>query len=244
MMRLLRHHWHKTVPRHLGKWAKYRGFVNIAGCRFHVDVPEISPGMAGVMMQGNYEGAEVDAIRAYLDPSLPVIECGAAMGITSCIANRKLHRPTDHIAIEPNPLALRMLKRNKTLNQSQFTIVEAAIGYDTGTVTFTPGDEILAAHVGDSAHAIAVRATTLRDHARWQRFSLLCDIEGTELELFERDGDLIRERVPLLILETHDTARGHTAQVLFPWLQDAGFRQAWRHESVSVWTRPSPDERG
>ena len=111
-------------------------------------------------------------------------------------------------------------------------------------MTFTPGDEILAAHVGHSAHAIAVRATTLRDHARWPRFSLLCDIEGTELELFERDGDLIRERVPLLILETHDTARGHTAQVLFPWLQDAGFHQAWTHESVSVWSRPSQDERG
>ena len=77
--------------------------VNIHGIKISVDNPRLSTHQKSIMLFGWYEKDEVTAINKYLRPDLPVIELGGGIGLLSCVINKKLDKPENHIVLEADP---------------------------------------------------------------------------------------------------------------------------------------------
>ncbi len=221
----------------LGGLAKRRGRASVGGCQFDVADPSIDRITAGVLMRGEFERPERQAIARFLDPELPVIECGGSMGIVSCITNKRLRRPADHLVVECNPDLIPRLQRNRDLNGCAFEIVEAAIAYGRSTVTFVRGD-VVSGRVSYAEGHHTVPALTLEAVASkrtWPTWTLVCDIEGAERELFEREIDLIAQHARCIILETHRDDRGvDTLDAIASALTEHRFRRVSSSGDVHV----------
>ncbi len=232
--------WTDTAPWYAGKLAKRKGSVRIDGGRFEVSSPVVSTYQAGLLALGRYEVAERAALRAFLDPELALIDCGASIGVVSCLANARLHHREQHLAVEANPAVVPVLEANRALNQGAFSVVHAAIAYGAASVEFGVNADFLASSVGMrgghrrvSVPAVTVSALIAR--LQTPACTLLCDIEGMELELFRHDVDAIRRSVRCVMFESHLTPEGiDTAPPLFQWLNGHGFSCTWSRQATHV----------
>ncbi len=102
-----------------------RQFVHADGCRF--DSTLLPPAVVREILRGKYEINERQAL-SWIDPSLPLVECGAGLGIVACLANRRLKNPTHHVLVEANPALLPVLARHRALNGCQFEVPELRRG--------------------------------------------------------------------------------------------------------------------
>src|SRR5262249_4690082 len=120
------------------------------------------------------------------------------------------------------------LRHNRDLNHCQFEIVGRALAYEADEVSFTVGENTL---VGSllvaGAHKVQVRSITLAEltaRCGFERFTLACDIEGSEVEMVKREHALIASAVETLILETHPDITGRPAiNLMLETLRGSGF---------------------
>ena len=219
-------HGDTTLP---GWLVERRGnVVTLDHMTFDVGVPNLSRRQKTGMARGEYEREERAAVRQYLDPALPVIELGGFIGVVSCAINRRLDQPAQHVVVEANPDNLPVLEGNRARNHARFTILNRAIAYDVDTVLFHRAG--LAGRVVPSATADTVEvATTTVQHiaadAGFERFALVADIEGNEVDLVQHEIDLLATRVPLIIMELHPAFTGRDrTDAITARLLDAGFK--------------------
>jgi FkbM family methyltransferase len=215
------------------------GGVGIDGCRFTVRSAAISTSRKSLLASGGYELAERQALR-FLDPDLPLVELGGAIGVVACLANRRLRDPQRHLVLEANPRLVPLLAENRRRNGGSFRIVARALAYDQREIAFGLDEDFLAGRVGAGAdETVQVPTTTLAallDGAGFDRCSLICDIEGMEVELVRRELDVIAHRVALLVLETHPRlAGGAGTAAMLASLERAGFEAVWRREDTIVY---------
>jgi FkbM family methyltransferase len=211
--------------------------VRVDGCA--ITMP--SRYLAGVLRLGGYESAERTAVRKWLPRELPLIELGAGVGVVACLANRRLFAPQRHLCVDGNPRALQQAIVNGRQNGCLFYTLHAAIAYDTPIVSFGMDDNIVSGGIESGHERITAPTITLArllDEAGFARASLICDIEGAEQTLLEREADVLRERVPWLMLETHPQVYGKSGERSIDGrLSELGYRQRWRRRDVAVWTR-------
>jgi len=192
----------------IGMWYRRTGnAVRLDGCVF--DLEGLSEDISGLLLRGEYELSERTSARIFLDQRLPVIELGSCIGVVSCITNRMLQHPDRHVVLEANPNIIETLRRNAARNRSCFTIVNAALGYDASP--FFVSNHLIASGTRAKGTPINVPKKTLRqiaDEFQFDRFTLVCDIEGSEIDLVDHEGDLIAERCPWVIMETHEKLLG------------------------------------
>jgi FkbM family methyltransferase len=209
------------------RWIELRGnVVDIEGCKFNLDSPSIQ--RKNRFLFNHYEPAERLAAQKFLDPSLAVIELGGAIGILSCIVNRRLSSPERHVTIEANPELLGLLADNKLRNGSKFHIVHSAIAYGAPELTFYINANFTASSLTRSeGRAVLVPATTLgriADEYCFNRFTLFCDIEGGERDLIQQEADVLRTRVSMLFIEIHSEIFGdHGCRGMTDELKRAAF---------------------
>ena len=192
-----------------------------------------SPALANLrelLLRGFYERPERDALEKYLDPALPVVEFGGCIGVVSCLTNKRLNDPARHVVVEANPELLPLLEENRERNGCRFEVLHRAVGYGGETVTFHIDENVLASSAQvASSRPITVPATTLRsvlDERGFALCTLICDIEGGEIELVERERDVLRERVATFIAEVHRSRVGAgPVEKMFETLEGIGF--AW-----------------
>jgi FkbM family methyltransferase len=161
------------------------------------------------------------------------VELGGGIGVVSCLANRKLSRPEQHIVVEANPALMRLLRQNRDLNGCQFHILNRALAYGTESVAFRLNSHFLSSRVGGdpdfagSDSTVSVPTTSLKsviDHAGFGGLSLICDIEGAETSLVEREIDTIRKHAQCILVEIHPEIAGEEAvSVAVQRLRAAGF---------------------
>lgn len=190
--------------------------VRLDGCRF-----DAGPGAAGrelreMMLRGLHEQPERVALARFLDAGAPVVELGACIGVVSCLVNRKLEDTTRHVVVEANPDLLPTLEGNRERNGCRFEIVHGAVAYGGGKeVTFAVADDLLCSRVGsEGARTLTVPAVTLGEVIAgrcFERCTLVCDIEGAEVELIRREREVLRRSVETVIIETHDRVLGDAA---------------------------------
>jgi FkbM family methyltransferase len=188
----------KEVPWHIGKHVERTGcIVRLDNCQLDVNSDVFSTFHRGCIWLHRHEEPERIAVGRFLNPALPVIELGASTGALSCLINRRLHFPEAHIAVEANPALIPVLDRNRLLNSCRFTIIHAAVADSTRPVGFSPGYDHLAGRVNGAPNPESavkvVTLGTLLNCVPGNRVTLVCDIEGMEVDLWRRDRDTIVE---------------------------------------------------
>lgn len=214
--------------------------VRLDGCRFSIAKDRVPANVIDLLLSDLYEEPERKALRTFLDPELPVIELGACIGVVSCLTNRRLRRPEQHVVVEANPALLPLLEDNRARNDCRFKIVHAAVSYGVETIKFNVDDNILASSVGGDERQAGVAVATvtlerlLNEHG-FARATLICDIEGAELQLVEHELKTIGERVATIIMELHDRIVGQEqTQAMLSQLESAGFKIVSRDGDVVI----------
>ena len=205
--RLARHfrRWRTRDRAWVGRCVRLFRTVRVEGCRFEVSSPLISDELKCRLFYGRYERTERELIRRHLPVHSPVVELGGGMGLVACIVNSRLQHPDQHVVVEANPLMLPLIERNRSLNGSRFELVHGAIGYEGTRVALREGDDLLGSRFRAAADG-DVPVTQLReilDRAGFSTSTLICDIEGGEIDLVEHEIDTLRSRIPLIVLEEH-----------------------------------------
>src|SRR5829696_6714097 len=239
-----------NVPDHLRSWwwdehpfagriVEWRGnIVQADGLRFSVAHPAITRGVKGLFLLNRYERPEREALKTCIDPTLPVIELGASIGVISCLTNKRLLDPSKHVVVEANPDLIPLLESNRQCNGCSFTVLHAALSYSANEVEFLISDSILASSATqmDSRFRVSrkVKVPTVTLKGILERFgfpkcTLICDIECGEVELVEQEIETIKEHVSTIMMEIHNTTLSRqTVENLVMTLNDAGFSLARR----------------
>jgi FkbM family methyltransferase len=201
--------------------------IRVDGAIFSARTPLIPRFEKGVMFFGGHEVEERAILGRWLIADLPVVELGGGIGVIACLTNRKLARPQDHIVVEANPEIVPLLEQNRDLNGCRFRVLNKALAYGTDAVDFGVGPRFVGSRVGGAGTTVAVEVTSLEAiaaEAGFDRISLICDIEGAEAELVERELDTLRRRVRLLIVEIHPGVIGEEAAArMVRTLEASGF---------------------
>jgi len=213
--------------------------VRLDGCKFSIAKDRMPENVIDLLLSDLYEEPERKALRKFLDPELPVVELGACVGVVSCLTNRRLRRPEKHVVVEANPALLPLLEENRERNNCQFEIVHAAVSHGAETITFNVDDNILASSVrADERRGVVVSTVTLErllDEHGFRKATLICDIEGAELQLVEHELKTVSERISTIIMELHDRIVGQEpTQRMLASLEGAGFKIVSRDGDVVV----------
>src|SRR5262245_7643009 len=86
--------WRHGEPLEIGKFlGRPSEVARLDGCRFRLDTPVVSDSLRYLLLSGKHEAPERTLVRRWLDPALPVVECGGSIGVVSCITNALLDDP-------------------------------------------------------------------------------------------------------------------------------------------------------
>jgi FkbM family methyltransferase len=208
------------------------------GCRFDLRELPNTP-MKLELLSGGYEQPERNAALRYIRAEWPVVELGGCIGVVACITNKLLRDPKAHLVLEANPSVITHLNSNRSANNCSFRVINKALAYNTETVTFRPlrdfwGNSLL--HDG-SDPPVTVAATQLREilqEEKFEKFALICDIEGQEYELVMREAESLRV-AELIIMEVHPHMIGEEkVQTILSKLTNLGFKMLDRSSLVVV----------
>ena len=236
----LRSTWRRGEVWQLGRFVgRPTQIIRLDGCKFTIDESQVPRNVIDLLLSDLYEEPERRALKMFLDPSLPVIELGACIGVVSCLTNRQLRQPENHVVVEANPALLPILEQNRKRNNCRFKITHAAVSHGADRIIFNVNENILASSLnGGDQKAIVVSAVTLQrllDQHGFERATLICDIEGAELELVENELQTLRERVATIIMELHDRIVGdEPTERMLSRLESAGFKIVDRQGDVVV----------
>ena len=175
--------------------------------------------------EGTYEREVLHLLNNLLDEGNVVVDVGANVGIISAHASGLVGRTGRVIAVEPSPRCIDDLKE-VTEGLGNVTVIEAALGDDTGTLELTGWDNPDHRGLGSAVHghraglpenwqtgvSLHVQQLTLNqvltDHLGGQpQIDLLkVDVEGYEPFVLKGAPDLFRTcRVRAAILEVTTT---------------------------------------
>ena len=214
--------------------------VRLGGCRF--DVGDFEH-LRELLLSGAYERPERLALAHVLAEDRPIVEFGACIGVVSCLANVRLSDAERHVVVEANPDLLGLLEANRERNHCRFKVLHCAVAYDSGETTFHVAQNVLSSSVQfRTPKAVRVPAVTLRnilDEYGFKNCTLICDIEGGEIDLVEKEADVLRERVAVFMVEVHEYQLGAEATGrMLTTLERIGFIQVFRQEETYVFQNP------
>lgn len=179
--------------------------------RFSVPVHHSSPIIHASIFWGIYESAEIRLIKKYLRSDLPVIELGASLGIVSSFIIKQLKRGVSLKVVEANPNLITTIHSNlerHNVSNVQYEIINKALGYSDNYIHMQLSSDNTASHVvrsekpvGDFVKVACVRLSTL---ISLHPYTLVCDIEGSEIEIIMNDDEALKKCTQLFI-ELHDT---------------------------------------
>ncbi|MBV1863256.1 MAG: FkbM family methyltransferase [Rhodobacteraceae bacterium] len=196
-----------------------------------------------------YEAPEARLIKAHLPRGSDVIELGGCMGVISAVIRDRVGPEARHIVVEADAglAQICMVNAEAGAEAGKTQVVVAAVDYSGAkTVSFASGKN---AHVGHLAaegeDGAAVPTTTLSALAAQigeGPFSVVCDIEGAEIAMFENEAALM-DRVQVIILETHPKFYDGGAEAeakLLALLESYGMTLVARDDNVVCLLRLKP----
>lgn len=213
-----------------------------------LDVPDSVPlSLRYPLSQGTYEQSEIALIERYLPRDRPVIELGGCIGVVSAVLRARLDEAVPMITLEANPELIEICRGNISRQRGgangKVILGAAAYGADKVMFEVSRNPHVSKLARGAETGAVAISAISLAELAAelpaGTDFSLVCDIEGAEHELFTQDRATLA-RCPLAIVETHPNVcrdEGRPAEALLQLAQAAGFTLADQIEDVCVLRR-------
>ena len=144
---------------------------------------------------GFYEGAEIRLIKKYFPNDTPVIELGSSLGIISSTVISCLNENILLTCVEANPhlqeyININISKHN--LARNNFKIISAAIAYNTnGFIDLNISNNNTASSIVNNADHINLKTTKVKaitlDEIINIPYTLICDIEGAEIDILKND---------------------------------------------------------
>jgi FkbM family methyltransferase len=198
------------------------------GCRIALD-ESVPASLHHLLARDVFESHERNGIRKFLDRSLPVVELGGCIGVVACMTNRLLKEPARHVVVEANPELAPLLEANRNRNNCKFTTLQRAVGYDSDVVDLNIDDSnpLGSSALTSGGRTLRVATITLKEilrHFRFDRFTLICDIEGMEGELVRHESDILAKHVALIVIEVHRKLLGNNpVQEMLARLESIGF---------------------
>ncbi|MGY2701588.1 FkbM family methyltransferase [Nocardioides sp. HB32] len=243
---------HPLVGRAIG--AAGGGMVRSHGIRIDTRSSAVSPRTRAMLRLGIYEGAEVRLVRKHLRPTPALVDLGASLGVLSCVSSQLLAPGARLVAVEANPDLLPCLRAN--LNQHA-PLLDRVIEHGAVDYFHAPGADVLFGrgldHAGaaradtaeDGFTAPAVRLSDVLSKHEIGEYTLLCDIEGAEVDILLSDRDALAACTEMVI-ELHDTTRPNGSSYLRTDLagliRELGFVEVAAYGSVHVFRRPGAAE--
>lgn len=204
--------------------------TNVWGCKFTLRDKGITAKQAWLLRNGRWERPEILLSLRHMDADLPLVEVGGGLGTTCCVLNRHLKHPDQHVVLEMDGLACRIIAGNRQRNQARFELVPAAVGYGAlpQRMTRRAGPFDWGNRIAQDARGDVVATTTLEAVATrrgWDKFNLLMDIEGAEQAVFDNEHEFLQRHVAVLVFEVHPWVLGgpRVADLLHR-VQGLGFR--------------------
>lgn len=181
--------------------------------------PVISSTVKAALFFNKYESAESRFIIKYLYTDHDVIELGASIGISSCLIRRKLNTDKKVISVEANQALIDTITKNIQNNKLNynFFLLNKAISYDisdTKKVSFRKQEDTLLGKIIHVNQSTPIPGNTWVDTIKFvdiineyqiKDYSLVCDIEGSEIELFLNENECLKN-CKQIIIETHTTS--------------------------------------
>lgn len=189
---------------------------------------------------GAYEGPEIKILKDHFKPDDTIIEIGANIGVVSCTALKtKLGDHGKLILVEANPWALPSLETNirSAANGHDVRILPVAVGAPTSdneTACFLQKMS-LGSSLGQTMRSdkntksveVPLRSLSsiVNEHAQ-DGYSLICDAEGAEILILEKDAHAL-DSCRQIAIELHhprQTGRDVTPEQMVTQLEALGFR--------------------
>jgi len=209
------------------------------GCRFYYPKNITSLGFRSRFFFDIYEIEERELIKKYISEGDRILELGGCIGVVSCIANRLLKDPHDHVVVEANPELIPTLNKNKELNMCGFIIEHCIIGSSRYCDFFV--HELIVGGSGKrkTKRKIEIVSRSLNELLKKHgNFSvLLIDIEGSEYNVIMDNKEAIRN-FSKIIIEQHDFIIGpKKVGELKEILQNLGFSFKENIGASEVWLK-------
>ena len=67
-------------------------------------------------------------VEEFVKPDDCILELGGRTGSVSCLINKKLTNPANHVVLEPDPTVQDLIKSNRDANECKFQIIEGVVG--------------------------------------------------------------------------------------------------------------------
>jgi hypothetical protein len=132
---------------------------------------------------------------------------------------------------------LPLIQQNRAANAASFELLHGAIAYGGAYVSLNTTSDLLASRT-DAAPGGDVPALQLSSVLRKYRFSnctLICDIEGAEIDLVEHELAVLQTRVLTIVLEEHPEYCSASSRAgMFDELTKAGFERVESLRKVHV----------
>ena len=218
------------------------GKFRVDGCTFAIPKDLTSVPYRACFFDKSYEADERDLIRGAIRPDDRVLECGACLGIVSCVTNKLLRDNTQHVVVEGNPYCVPWLHRNREINRCGF-LVENCAASTASDVTFYLHPVYIVGGTAQrkTARPVRIPGRSLKElEAKYGRFTaLVMDIEGAELEMLEASRDLLAH-YRVVIIELHEFAIGIDgvnqcrkvlSEVGLKFIKAAGLTEVWERKA-------------
>jgi FkbM family methyltransferase len=169
---------------------------------------KISTNIGGSLLKGNYEHSEYILLKEHLPREDDIIELGAGIGYISCIANKLKNPNSSQVVVEANKDIVPLLTANKTLNKCDFKTISSAYSPTKNKVQLKINKDFWSSsHIKDEVNQYEMEVDTtdleeILSNEDIGRFTLICDIEGGEIELI-KEVDLLEKKCQKIMIELH-----------------------------------------
>ena len=194
-----------AINRHL---ARHNGDFVHRGLR--LSIPDtVKRDVRHMIVAGDYENEEFELASKWVPQDLPVIELGGCLGVVSAHLRRTIGSDQSLIVVEANPNIIDTCRDNasRPAPDSPTEVVCGAIAYGVDEVAFHLRRNLHVSRIADNdaeANFVcpAYTLSQLAERFGERSFTLVCDIEGGEYDLFREDGKVLM-RCDVAIVETH-----------------------------------------
>ena len=182
------------------------------GFKFMVNPEKVNKRIAASIFFGFYESSEIRFIHKYYSGETDVIELGGSLGIVSSHIGSLMRPGKKHIIVEPNPFLISVAKKNvERHSKGNFKIINAALNYASkkarlSVSTNNTASQLVTAKNGDGKifEVDSLTLSSLVNGEDLDNYTLVCDIEGSEIDFLLNDADGLLKCAEILI-ELHGT---------------------------------------
>ena len=212
----------------------------VDNCTFHLPSESIDRVGKGYFVLNRYEIHERKLIRKAVDKTASILELGGCLGVISCIANKHLLSPHNHVVVEANPNLIKTLEINKQENNCRFNIENVIISHKDYIDFYISNQSFVSSSTYNSQSGASVKVKGVRPEYLEEKHNikfdtLVMDIEGAEYNVLTENIEFIKT-LHTIFMEEHPEIIGiEKLNEYEAILLTCGFKKVTHENNISIW---------